>query len=63
MRVIGTRRDASVIPPNVEEVFDPKDTNEVHRQSDFVLCSLPSRRRRSGSWIKTALRDEITAYL
>jgi D-2-hydroxyacid dehydrogenase (NADP+) len=41
MRVIGTRRDASVIPPNVEEVFDPKDTNEVLRQSDFVLCSLP----------------------
>ncbi|MGE5579974.1 MAG: D-2-hydroxyacid dehydrogenase [Bacillota bacterium] len=41
MRVIGTRRDASVVPPNVDEVFDPKDTNEVLRQSDFVLCSLP----------------------
>lgn len=41
MRVIATRRDASVLPPNVDEAFAPEDTNEVLRQSDFVLCSLP----------------------
>ena len=41
MRVIGTRRDASQVPVNVDEVFSPADTNEVLHQSDFVLCSLP----------------------
>lgn len=41
MRVIGTRRDATEIPPNVDEVFAPEGTNEVLHQADFVLCSLP----------------------
>lgn len=44
MRVIGIRRNASVRPPNVDEVFAPEDTDEVLRQSDFVLCSLPLTR-------------------
>jgi phosphoglycerate dehydrogenase-like enzyme len=41
MRVVGTRRDASEVPPNVDQVVAPQETDEVLHQSDVVLCSLP----------------------
>jgi len=44
MRVIGTRRDTSTVPANVDAVFSPADTNEVLHQSDFVISSLPLTR-------------------
>lgn len=44
MNVVGTRRDASEVPLNVDQVFAPEETNEVLHQADFVLCSLPLTR-------------------
>jgi phosphoglycerate dehydrogenase-like enzyme len=40
MRVIGTRRSAAPVP-NVEKVYSPEQTDEVLKQSDYVLLLLP----------------------
>jgi phosphoglycerate dehydrogenase-like enzyme len=40
MRVIGTKRSPAPIA-NVEKVYPPEETDEILRQSDFVLLLLP----------------------
>ena len=41
LRVIGTRRTASPLP-HVERVYPPEQTDDVLRQSDFVVLLLPT---------------------
>ena len=41
MRVIGLRRNEGKIPDWVDQVFPPQGIDELLRQADFVLCSLP----------------------
>ena len=43
MRVIGTKRTPEPLP-NIEKVYPPEATDEVLRDSDFVLLLLPSTR-------------------
>jgi len=41
MRVIGLRRNEVEVPSWVDQVFFTQDIDELLRQADFVLCSLP----------------------
>lgn len=41
MRVLGMRRNPDRVPEGVEDVFGPDDVEQMLRQSDFVVNSLP----------------------
>jgi phosphoglycerate dehydrogenase-like enzyme len=42
LRVIGTRQSATATMPFVDQVFPPERTDEMLRQSDFVVILLPA---------------------
>ena len=63
MRVIGTKRRPGPLP-HVAQVFAPEQTNEVLKQSDFVLLLLPATPE-TENFINTARLGQMkpSAYL
>ncbi|NLA34839.1 MAG: D-2-hydroxyacid dehydrogenase [Actinobacteria bacterium] len=54
MRVVGMRRAANEVPPNVDEVFGPERFLEMLSGADAVVAALPGDSQTEGLFDKTA---------